>query len=122
MKNELVKQCYTDYYEHENKLNDDNYAYIYALISLFEGEWNEKGANLKYDLDINGDFLCINNIKICKMNELQYIYAEEDAIICRLENEKSLYIVIRWTNEIAYISQIYIEHDNNDHTIMLYEK
>mgnify|MGYP000898963984 CR=1 FL=1 len=125
MKNKIVEEAYNDYFEHLEKFEDNNYSSIYRLVELFEGNWNcYGGANLKYDINIKNDYLYLENVKICPMNDLLSCSTEADSIKYQLRNNRYLCIVVHWVDgEDAYIDQIYIQNKNDeDDCKILYDK
>lgn len=122
--NKIVEQVYNNYFEHQDQLQDNYYSSIYYLVNKFESEWNGSGANLKYTLDIKDDYLYLENTRICPMSDLLCCSVHSDSIIYKLKDNKNLYIVIHWVDGAdAYISQIYIEDNEDDENcIILYDK
>ena len=125
-KHETVEEVYKDYFMNQAKLQYNDYSSIYMLVKVLESSWNGCNANLEYDLDIKDDYLYLENTKICSMNQLISCYVEADSVMYQLRDDKILVIVIHWVQgKDAYISQIYIENDEDEdeeNSITLYEK
>jgi len=122
-KHEIVEEVYEDYFEHQSKLQENDYSSIYWLVEVLEENWNSCGADLEYDLDIKDDYLYLESTKICPMDQLICCEAQGDAVKYQLKNEKFLYITIQWVaGNDAFINQIYIQGENEEDCEILYEK
>jgi hypothetical protein len=129
IESDIVEDVLDDYNKYEYKNTDDNYSIIYNLVNTFETEWNSRGANLKYKIDIKDEgsedyYLYLENTKICHMEDLLYCEVQADSIVYHLKDNKLLYIVIQWVvGNDAFINQIYIENEyDEDDCKILYEK
>lgn len=90
---------------------------------LLEDEWDVHGnANLKYDIEDRNGYLYLQNINLCKLEDIIKVEQDCDAMIINLKDKTSVYVIIQWAHpEDAFISQMYIRRDAiNKSDIMLY--